>query len=165
MEREQTNGFEAAKDKALHILARRRHTKKELSEKLVRAGFLTDTADAVCAWAAGYGFLNDEEYARAFVSDSINYKSYGKKRIRQALLHKGVDACTADDVLAEFDFHEADKLAELLPKKLGGNFERKNIEKAIRHFAAKGYAYDEIKNAINTYKDNVTLGEDDEFEL
>lgn len=46
MEREQTNGFEVAKDKALHILARRRHTKKELSEKLVRAGFLTETADA-----------------------------------------------------------------------------------------------------------------------
>ncbi len=38
MEREQTNGFEAAKDKALHILARRRHTKKSYPKSLsVRA--------------------------------------------------------------------------------------------------------------------------------
>ena len=147
------------------ILERRRNTEKELINKLMRAGFFPETAAAVCAWAKEYGFLNDKEYAKAFASDCIRYKSYGKKRIRQALLYKGIDAVTADAVLDEFDFHEADKLSELLPKKLGNNFEPKNIAKTIRYFAAKGYAYDDIKRAIAAYKADLLLGEDDEFGL
>lgn len=161
----QEHAFGEAKNKALSLLSRRRHTKKELADKLLRAGFGEADVQAVCGWAAEYGFLNDEEFARSFVADSVAFKKYGKKRIRQALLFKGVDSCIIDDVFAEFDFHEAETLAKQLPKKLAGNFDRKNVDKAIRHFAAKGYAYDEIKSALEQVKEEYFLGEDDGVEL
>lgn len=157
--------FGEAKNKALNLLSRRRHTKKELADKLLNAGFGEADVQAVCDWAVEYGFLNDEEFARSFVADCIQFKKYGKKRIRQALLFKGIDAYILDDVFAEFDFHEAETLLEQLPKKLAGNFARKNVDKVIRHFAAKGYAYEEIKHAINQAKDEYFLGEDDGVEL
>lgn len=165
MKQEKNASFEDAKEKALRVLERRQHTKKELSDKLIRAGFEQNTVYNVCEWASEYGFINDEEYARAFTGDCIKYKNYGKKRIRQTLLYKGVAAYIADAVLEEFDFHEADKLFDLLPKKLNGNFERKNIEKVMRHFAAKGYSFDEIKSAVSRCREEYSAGEDDEFEL
>ena len=164
MEHEAEKEFEAAKEKALRILERRRHTQKELSDKLLRAGFPSDIIADVCVWAVEYGFLDDAEYARAFISDSIRYKNYGKRRIRQALLFKGIDSYIVDDVMEAFDFQEGENLAQLVGQKLGDIYDRKTVERTIRHFAAKGYAFDAIKSAIAAYQEEHPSGKDDEFE-
>lgn len=164
MENKTENTFETAKEKALRLLERRRHTKKELSDKLLRAGFSSEIISDVCTWAIEYGFLDDAEYARAFISDSIRYKNYGKRRIRQALLFKGIDSFIVDDALEGFDFQEEEKLAQLVGKKLGSVYDRKTVERVIRHFAAKGYAFDAIKSAIAAYQEEHPSGKDDEFE-
>lgn len=157
--------FDKAKSKALNILSLRMHTKKELFDKLLRAGFNEDTASDVCEWTCEYGFINDKEYARAYIQNSIASKKYGIKRIKQALLYKGIDAYTIEDVIYEFDFCEKDALIPLVEKKLDGNFERKNIDKTIRHFIAKGYQFSDIKNAISSIKEEFDFGKDDEFEI
>ncbi|MBE7026993.1 MAG: regulatory protein RecX [Ruminococcaceae bacterium] len=153
--------FDKAKNKALNILSRRMHTKKELFDKLLRQGFLEGTASDVCEWACEYGFINDKEYARAYIQNCIVSKKYGIKRIKQALLYKGVDAYTIEDVIYEFDFCEKDTLISLAEKKLNGNFEHKNIDKTIRHFIAKGYEFSDIKGAISSIKEDFDFGKDD----
>ena len=153
--------FDKAKNKALNILSRRMHTKKELSDKLLRQDFGDEIVSDVCEWACEYGFINDKEYARAYIQDCICSKKYGIKRIKQALLYKGIDAYTIEDVIYEFDFCEKDTLISLVEKKLDGNFERKNIDKTIRHFIAKGYEFSDIKSAISSIKEDFDFGKDD----
>lgn len=162
---EQNTNFDKAKNKALGVLARRMHTKKELVDKLVRGGFDEDIACEVSLWAEEYGFINDEEYTRMYIGECMNSKKYGVRRIKQALLFKGVDANTIEDVLCETEFDEAESLEPLVQKKLSGNYERKNIDKVVRHFMGKGFSYPDIKRAIEHVKSDIELDGGDEFEL
>lgn len=161
---EQNIIFNKAKNKALGCLARRMHTKKELVDKLVRYGIDRDIAIEVALWAEEYGFIDDAEYARVYINECINSKKYGTRRIKQALIYKGIDANTIEDIMCEFEFDEGEALVPLVEKKLAGNFERKNIDKAVRHFIAKGYSYSDIKSAIGQIKDDIELAGSDDFE-
>lgn len=157
--------FIQAKNKAISIMARRMYTKKELADKLERCGFDDDTITETAEWACEYGFINDAEYARTYILNCLNTNKYGMRRIKQALAYKGVSPYTIDDVLCEFEFDEANSLVPLIRKKLGGNFEKKNIEKAVRHFVAKGYTFSDIKSAVDTVKDECDIGREDDFEF
>ena len=145
--------FKKAKDKALSVMSRRMYTKKELIAKLTeKYGFDYDIAHEAAEWACEYGFINDAEYARTYISDCLCSNKYGIRRIKQALLHKGISSYVIEDVLCEFEIDEADSLVGLVRKKLAGNFDKKNTEKIIRHFAMKGYNFSDIKNAVSTVK-------------
>ena len=42
----------------------------------------------------------------------------------------------------------------LVCRKLGNNFEQKNIDKVIRYFLYRGYKFNDIKNCIDELKEN-----------
>lgn len=152
--------FELAKKKTAEITARGRKTQKELIDKLLRLGFAETVCTSVAEWAQEYYFIDDAQYARVYIQDASG--KYGKRRIVQALRFKGVDAHIIEDALAEFDFEDTkEKLYADVQKRLGGNFERKNIEKVVRHFLTRGFAYDDVRNAIDLAKQDYTPEEDD----
>lgn len=155
--------FELAKQKTAQMITRGRKTAKELTDKLARYGFAPDVCDAIVEWAQEYYFIDDAEYARVYVESAS--KKYGKRRIVQALRFKGVDAQIIEDVLSEFDFEETkDKLSEDVQRRLGGDFERKNVDRVIRHFLTRGYAYEDVRNAIDMAKE-ACAQEEDSFEF
>lgn len=141
-------GLEEAKQKATGMLARRRLTEKELYEKLIRAGFDAETASDTLLWAREYGFVDDAEYARLYISDAIHLKKYGRRRMEQALTYKGIDAFVLQDVFDELDDQEYDRLLPLVEKRLNGDFERTNIDRTVRSLASKGYAFGDIREAV-----------------
>ncbi len=157
--------FEKIKNKTLNILSRRMHTQKELSQKLSRSGFEYDDIEQICIWAKEYGFIDDEEYARVYITNAINSSNYGIRRIKQALLYKGIDENVIEDIMFEFDVSEKEKLIPLAEKKLGGNFDKKNVDKTMRHFLLKGYNAADIKSAIRNVIDDFECGEDDDIEI
>ena len=55
--------------------------------------------------------------------------------------------------LAEIE-DDTDELELLIEKKLKGNFEQKNCDKAIRYFLYRGYELSDIKNTIERLKSN-----------
>lgn len=162
---EENVSFDKAKKRALDILARRAYTKKELTDKLVRYEIDRDIASEAVLWAEEYGFVNDEEYARAYASECVNSKKYGMRRVKQALAYKGIDPNTIEDVLCELEIDEKEKLLPLVEKKLAGNFERKNTDKTIRYFMNKGYSFSDIRSAIEQVKDDTEFMGRDDFEL
>ncbi len=152
--------FELAKKKTAEITARGRKTKKELTDKLCRLGFAEEVCTAVTEWAQEYYFIDDAQYARVYIQDAA--VKYGKRRIVQALRFKGIDADVIEDALSEFDFEDTkEKLYADVQKRLGGNFERKNKDKVIRHFLTRGYAYEDVRNAIDLARQNEPSEEDD----
>ena len=137
-----------AKDKAMRILAFRAHSERELSEKLRVAGAKAEDIEYVLDFAKEYGFVNDAEYAKHLAKDLQNIKKYGKKRIEAELKNRGISSEDADAALAELDDEEEDALLPLVERKLGGNFEKKNLDKAIRYFIYRGYEFGDIKACI-----------------
>ncbi len=144
--------LEQTKNKALKYLEYRVHSEHELRQKLWRAGAEEENTEKVIAFLTEYRFLNDEEFARLYIRELKNIKKFGKKRIKLELMKKGISSEITEAALSEEDWEEEDILMPMMCKRLGGNFERKNIEKAVRYFAAKGYGYDEIKTVIDRIK-------------
>ncbi len=145
--------YEQAKDKALRLLEFRSHSEKELREKLRRANALHDDIDRIIEFCTEYNFINDEDFARRKAADLKNLKKYGKNRIKNELYVLGIDSYIIDEIISEMDFeNEEERLYPLIEKKLGNDFERKNIDKCIRYFIYRGYDLSDIKRCIEQIK-------------
>lgn len=144
--------FEETKDKALRLLEFRAHSEKELSEKLRRAGGSEEDIQDVLDFCRSYNFVDDRSYAMRKARDLKNLKRYGIRRIKSELYAKGIDAEYIEEAVSELDDDESETLLPLVEKKLGGNFEKKNIDKCIRYFMYRGYSFSDIKNCIDNLK-------------
>ena len=136
------------KEKALRLLAFRAHSEKELAEKLKMAGAKAEDISSVMEFVREYGFVNDAEYSVHLAKDLQNLKKYGKRRIVSELKKRGISAENINMALLELSEGEEDTLFPLIEKKLGKNFEKKNIDKTIRYFIYRGYDFDDIKACI-----------------
>lgn len=142
------------KEKALRCLEYRSHSEKELRDKLKRAGATDDDISSVMEFLKEYGFINDREYAKHLARDMQNLKKYGKHRIIGELKFRGIDTEFIDEAVSELENDERDGLYPLVEKKLGQDFDRKNIEKAVRYFVYRGYSYEDIKSCIDEIREN-----------
>lgn len=139
----------AAREKALRLLEFRAYSEKELCEKLIRAGAKKEDLPPITAFLKEYGFLNDGEYAKRLARDLQNVKKLGKRRIAQELKSRGIDGDDLQSALAELSDESEDALMPLVRKKLGGNFEKKNIDRAYRYFMYRGYDFGDIKRCVD----------------
>ena len=73
---------------------------------------------------------------------------YGIRRIRDELKSRGIQGEDLENAMLELSDEEEDQLLPLMERKLSGNFDKKNIDRAIRYFAYRGYGFDDIKSAI-----------------
>ena len=144
--------FDEAKDKALRLLEFRAHSERELTDKLRRAGAKAEDIEEVLDFCRNYGFVNDRAYALKKARDLKNLKRWGIKRIKSELYAKGLSAEYIEEAVAGLDDDERDTLLPLVEKKLGGNFEKKNVDKCIRYFIYRGYGFSDIKSCIENLK-------------
>lgn len=143
--------FEQTKDKALRLLEFRAHSERELTDKLQRAGAKDNDIEEVLEFCRNYGFVDDRSFAVKKARDLKNLKRYGIRRIKSELYSKGIAAEYIEEAVAELDDDE-EMLIPLVEKKLGGNFEKKNVDKCIRYFIYRGYSFSDIKNCIDELK-------------
>lgn len=143
--------FEQTKDKALRLLEFRAHSERELTDKLKRTGAKDNDIEEVLEFCRNYGFVDDRSFAVKKARDLKNLKRYGIRRIKSELYSKGIAAEYIEEAVAELDDDE-EMLIPLVEKKLGGNFEKKNVDKCIRYFIYRGYSFSDIKNCIDELK-------------
>lgn len=151
--------YDKTREKALRLLEYRAHSEKELTDKLRRAGAVSDDIEKVLVFCREYNFINDEDYAKKKAKDLQNLKKYGKRRIYQELKQKGIAEEYIESALSELmEIDETDILNPIVKKKLNCNFEKKNIDKCIRYFMYRGYDLSDIKRSIERI-----VGESDEI--
>ena len=148
--------YEQTKEKALRLLEFRSHSEFELIKKLERAG--GTEIESVLEFCREYNFVNDADYAKKCAKDLCNLKKYGVRRIKDELRAKGIEAELIEDALSELFVCEEETLLPLMEKKLAGNFEKKNVDKAIRYFLYRGYGFSDINKCIDTLKNGEEYG-------
>ena len=136
-------------DKALTHLSATQKTEKEMRDYLQKKGYLPATIEYVLEKLRGYDFVNDEEYAKSYVSAKSGRK--GERLLQRELRAKGISDEAAEAALADLDEETQIEAAKgILEKYLRGKaMDTATLQKAYRHLLSKGFSFDVAKSAMS----------------
>ncbi len=134
------------------LCARSEHSSGEILQKM-RLWGLSDEAQArVMEKLIADKFVDDERFTRAFVNDKIQFNSWGRRKIEQALWAKGVDKSIQQKVLDEVPEEDYLRvLRPLLKSKQRSISARNDFErqmKLIRFAQSRGFSMDQIEKSL-----------------
>jgi len=136
------------KAKAIQLLARREHGRKELSSKLPEAD--AGIVDQVLDQLELDGYLSDQRYASMLLRSRFS-QGYGLQRVRADLIKKGVSL----DWLELAEEEEQPDWFELAREQLHRKFrdgiadDFKQRNKQMRYLQGRGFSFDQIKYALS----------------
>jgi len=125
--------------KALDLLARRPHFRRQLEAKLRLRGFEETDVVGVCDHLEERGFLDDTECARGLATGSMRRKGYGPRRVRAELAKRGAPETAVEEAVAEaFDDGEMPLLRQSAERWLcRREWDRESL---ARHLERKGFS-------------------------
>lgn len=144
----------AEAQKALeHYCSYQERTHKEVDEKLQTIGMIPMVCEIIILYLLQNNFLNEERYAKSFVSGKFNINKWGRIKIKQALTQKGVSSANIKIGLTEID-DEAYKntIQSLISKYQLTNKETnlyKRKQKLFKYLQQKGYETSVILECLN----------------
>lgn len=142
-----------AAGKAMSLLLHKDRTRKELSDRLYRAGFSEEASREAMEYVEYFGYIDDRRYTENYIMFHRGKKS--RKEILYKLLEKGISKELVYSVMEEGDpedMDEKDAIRSLVQKKLKGrliseiSYEEKNKIKAF--LGRKGFELDEIRSVL-----------------
>lgn len=144
--------FIRCKESALRIIERSYKTEKEMRDKLRLKEYEDNSINKTIEFLKEYNFINDINYAKAFISDKLSCA--GSQKIKYALTQKGICKEIIDEELSKLNkdnekntaFNIAKKKFDLLKKKENDNY--KISGKLYRYLVSKGYGYDVINDVV-----------------
>lgn len=151
LRRSSSRGLE--RQKALELLSRRPHSRKELKDKLLRRGVSEEDAEDCVQWLSDRGFLDDEEYAGA-VARHYAAKGYGAGRVRSELQRRGIDRELAADTLSDLP-DNAGKIDAFLARKLTDVNDREAVRKVSAALFRRGFSWEEIRAALRRFDSSI----------
>ena len=138
------------KAKALELLARKPHSRRELERKLAEWGAEEDETAALCNRMEELGYLNDAAYAAQIVRHYCA-KGFGEKKLRDELYRRGIPRALWEEAL-EQAAEPAEALDAFVAKKLAGKTtDRKELQKVSAALARRGYSWSDIRDALGRY--------------
>lgn len=140
--------------KAMDLLARREHSRSELSEKLTTKLVLSsehmDTLEAVLDRLVADDLLSDERFAEVLVRSKL-HKGQGPRRIAQDLRKRGVGAELAASALSECGADWYELAVAAVNKKYGPEpaVDMKGKARRSRFLQYRGFSAEHVANALN----------------
>lgn len=146
---------DCCKPKALQILARRDHSRKELIHKLEKIANLK-TTEKVVETLQKIGLVNDAKYAENLTKNMILKKCYGEKKVLYELKLKGIDSETASNTFKKININPLEPIIKLIKKKYINKLnEFKSRQQVVRALLQKGHSYGLILDAIQVLTDEL----------
>jgi regulatory protein len=148
------------KQKAFRLLGRRQHSSSELKRKLWNKDYEQKLIDEVIEDLIKKGYIDDNEFIRAFVAEKTKITNWSRKRVKSELIKRGLSPNLIDKILNEkatqSDFDNAMNVAkkkfEVLSKR---NLESKELRNKISTYLfSKGFDYELIKKVVNQILQN-----------
>ncbi len=145
-----------AAEKAMSLLLQQDRTRKELSDRLYRAGFSEDASRYAMEYVESFGYIDDFRYASNYLSFHKGVRS--KKELRYKLMERGVPPEVIAEAFTEYEpGDEEEALQTQLRKRLRGkklaemDFPEKN--KVVSYLARKGYHLSSIKRLMREWEE------------
>jgi regulatory protein len=140
------------RERALGLLARREHSRAELTRKLEQAGFMAADIEPLLDGFEAKNWLSDQRFAESYVAD--HRARAGSIKLAYDLRQRGVSDTIIDAVLSENRDSELDRAREVWQKKFG-SLPGDAAEKArhIRFMQSRGFTSDIIRRVIRQTDD------------
>ncbi|KAB2317819.1 recombination regulator RecX [Betaproteobacteria bacterium SCN1] len=135
------------RERALGYLARREHSRSELTRKLEAAGFASEAVEPVLDEFEEKGWLSDRRFAESWIAD--HRARHGRIRLAYDLRQRGVNETLIETALAANPDGELER-ARLVWEKKFGIPPRDPAEKArqMRFLQGRGFAPEIIRRAM-----------------
>ena len=144
--------YMSCKDYGFKLVSKKLYTRRDFTEKLKAKEFDETVAGEVCARFAELGLIDDEAFARAYISDAAKLKQKGRRAISAELYRHGIDKTLIDELLDGFE--NPNGLEKIISKKLKTKApDRKTLNNLFAACMRKGYSADEVKCALKKYTD------------
>lgn len=143
--------LQACFDSALTFISGAIKTEREVYQKLVKKGYLPEICSLAVEKVKSYGYLDDGDYAKRYVSTYA--KTKGKRLIGLQLKQKGVSDEQVEQAVLEIE--NQGETAKIIAEKYLKNkqVDRKILQKCYKYLLSKGFDYDDAKYAISSYDD------------
>ncbi|MCY7353640.1 MAG: recombination regulator RecX [Lysobacter sp.] len=141
--------------RALSLLTRREHSKKELARKLAARGVEFDDAQAAIEKLAGNGWQDDGRFAASLLRARAG-NGYGPIRIRAELAMHGLDRAAVEAVLDAFDGDWTQNARDVARRRFGEQvFSDRGLQRKAADFLfRRGFASEHIRAATRVDPDN-----------
>lgn len=148
--------FEDEKSEALLLsykFLQRNKTKHQLIDYLYKNKIQRDVIDLILPILEEKNYLNDEDYARRYLSDALNIKKYGKIKTRYMLMSKGIDKKIIENVMEDYDYElEYMNALELIEKRISKDeTDSKIINSAKNYLQGRGFEFEIINFTLDDY--------------
>ena len=141
--------------KAEHYCAYQERAQQEIRNKLYEWGLHSADVEDIISELISTNFLNEERFARAYVSGKFNIKKWGKIKIKQGLKLRKVPDKMITKALNSIDYDDYLKVVQdAAEKKLRTITEKdpyKRKHKLMSYLMGKGFESDVI---LSVLKDN-----------
>lgn len=135
-------------NKALDILSRREHSKKELTDKLLKKFDVPELIESVVDNLLKRNLVNDHRYCEAYVI-ARKRKGFGPKKILYELISRGVDESIATEVIDAEGGWKNEALKAFNKKYKTGihkDYKEQNKQKAF--LQNRGFSFEEIDSVF-----------------
>lgn len=154
--------YEIALQRLTALCASAEHCEYEMMEKMRKWEVEESDRERIMAYLRQAKFVDDERYARAFVSDKVRYNKWGRRKVEQGLWAKHISEDIRQRVLNEVDDSQYKLvLTDLLRSKRRSIKAADGYEmnrKLIKYALSRGFDYSIIKQCLD-YDDD-TFEED-----
>ena len=135
------------RERALRLLARREHSRSELSRKLGQAGFAQHDIEALLDEFEEKNWLSDRRFAESYVAD--HRARTGSVKLAYDLRQRGVSDTTIEDVLSRNRDSELERAREVWRKKFRSAPENANeTVKQMRFLQGRGFTAEVIRKTL-----------------
>lgn len=119
-------------------------THKEVEQKLQKMGMVPEASDAIILYLLQHDFLNEERFAKAYVSGKFRIKKWGRIKIMLHLRQKGISTANIAIGLGEIDSEDYFETLRNLALKKHRDLSttlmaHSRKQKVIRYLQQKGY--------------------------
>jgi len=134
---------------AVGLLARREHSRAELSRKLAARGAPSEAVEAVLDRLAARKLQSDARYAESLVVSRIG-RGQGPVRIRRELAQQGVETAVVDEALDASAEDWAAAAREVRRRKFGSAVPKawKDRARQMRFLEYRGFTSEQIRAAL-----------------
>ncbi|WLR51254.1 recombination regulator RecX [Bacillus tianshenii] len=150
---------------ALNYLSYRMRSTKEIKEYLAGKEIDEGVIESVIERLNTYKYINDLEFAKAFVRTKKRATVKGPMLLQRELQEKGITGRNADAGLAEYSFGEQVDVATQFAKKKQKQYKKESAvqaeQKIKQALMQKGFSFDVINEAVSELQLN---GESAEWE-
>lgn len=138
-----TYTLQDATKKMEHYCAYQERCHQEVRQKLKTMSMIPEAIDVIIVHLLQHNFLNEERFAKTFVSGKFKIKAWGRRRLTYELKRKDISKVNINQALAAISEEEYNEFFSYLSEKKANSIKETNVfkkrKKFIDYFLYRGW--------------------------